>query len=1692
MQPKVINRISLYAGYLDAIVPISKKVVRIMRRVSISFAVFLLVFLQLSTSLSVLAAGKPGQNKVIIGYHTPPGQQEEEGILASGGKIKCRYKFIPAIAAEASSAAIQKIKKDPNVKYVEPDFEVSILQTLPNDPGFNSLWGLHNTGQMGGMPDADMDAPEAWDIETGSSDVVIAVIDTGVDYNHEDLSANMWTNPGEIPGNGIDDDNNGYVDDVHGWDFCNNDSNPMDDHDHGTHCSGTIAAVGNNGVGIAGVNWTAKIMAIKFLSAGGSGSTSDAILSVQYATTMKLDYGIPVIATSNSWGGGDFSQALENAIAEADAAGILFVAGAGNEGMNNDIYAFYPANHNVPNVIAVAATDDADYLAWFSNYGSTTVDLAAPGVGILSTVIGNGYSFSDGTSMAAPHVSGLVGLVKARFPGITHHEIKDRILGSVNPVPDLQGITVTGGRVNAWNALDDDSIPPAEVTDLAVIGSAPSSVTLVWTATGDDGSTGTASSYDVRYSTSFISDANWGTAAQAVGEPNPQTPSSMETYTVPGLSSDITYYFALKVKDNVGNESGLSNVVEGSTGPDDFAPIVTITSPADGSEVSGIAGIEASASDNVGVTAVEFYLDGELKSTDMTSPYIWLWDTRTVADDSYTVETKAYDAAGNVGSDQISVIVNNADTIPPTATITNPANGSEVSGTVIVMASASDNVGVTKVEFYVDGELTNTDTISPYNWGWDTTTVADGSHTLEAKAYDAYENVGSDQISVTVSNADTTPPTATITNPADDSEVSGTVIVMASASDNEGVAKVEFYLDGVLKATDTVSPYMWGWNTTTTPDGSHTLQAKAYDDAGNVGTDQVTVTVSNADTTPPTATITDPADGSEVSGTVIVMVSASDNEGIAKVEFYIDGVLKNTDTISPYSWGWDTTTMTDDSHTIEAKAYDAAGNTGSDQISVIVSNVIDTPPTVTITNPAAGSEVSGTVAIEASASDDVGVTKVEFYVDGVLKNADTAEPYSWDWDTTTVTNGSHIIKAEAHDTAGNTGSDQISVIVSNVIDTPPTVTITSPANGSEVSGTVIVMASASDDVGVSKVEFYLDGVLTSTDTVSPYSWGWNTTTATDGSHTIDAKAYDGAGQTDSDQITVTVSNADSTPPTATITNPADGSEVSGTVIVMASASDNEGVTKVEFYMDGELKSTDTVSPYMWGWNTTTVTDGSHTVEAKAYDAAGNTGSDQVTVTVSNADTTPPTATITNPADGSEVSGTVIVMVSASDNEGITKVEFYLDGELKSTDTVSPYNWGWYTTTATNDSHTVEAKAYDAAGNTGSDQVTVTVNNVTDTPPTVTITNPEDGSQVNGTVAIEASASDDVGVTKVEFYVDGVLKNTDTADPYSWDWDTTTATNDSHTIEAKAYDTTGKTDSDQISVIVSNVIDTPPTVTITNPADGSEVSGTVIVMASASDDVGVTKVEFYLDGALKGTDTVSPYMWGWYTTTTTDGSHTVEAKAYDTAGNTGSDQVTVTVSNADTTPPTASITNPADGSVVSGTVIVMASASDNEGVAKVEFYLDGALKGTDTVSPYMWGWYTTTTTDGSHTVEAKAYDAAGNVGSDQVTVTVSNSGALMMSGFALKQNFPNPLNPDTWIPYQLVEASDVIILIHDVSGQLVRKLALGKQPAGFYTTRDKAAYWDGRDESGEKAASGLYFYTIRAGRFTATRKMILVK
>ena len=338
-------------------------------------------------------------------------------------------------------AAVAQLSGDPAVAVASPNYIVH-ASVLPNDPDYGTLWGMDR-----------IDAPTAWDSETGSGSVVVGVIDTGVNYTHPDLAANMWVNPGEIAGNGIDDDLNGYVDDVHGINCINGSGDPMDDHGHGSHCSGTIGAVGDNATGVVGVNWTVSIMGLKFLSASGSGTTANAIECLDYAVAMGADL------TSNSWGGGGASSAMESAIQDAAAAGQLFVAAAGNESNNTDKKHNYPSDYVVENVVSVAATDSGDDLAYFTNYGAATVDLAAPGVGINSTWLGTGYSSISGTSMATPHVAGAAALLLAAEPGLSAMDLRNRLLTNVEVISSMDGNGSTGGILNVANALADTPDP---------------------------------------------------------------------------------------------------------------------------------------------------------------------------------------------------------------------------------------------------------------------------------------------------------------------------------------------------------------------------------------------------------------------------------------------------------------------------------------------------------------------------------------------------------------------------------------------------------------------------------------------------------------------------------------------------------------------------------------------------------------------------------------------------------------------------------------------------------------------------------------------------------------------------------------------------------------------------------------------------------------------------------------------------------------------------------------------------------------------------------------------------------------------------------------------------------------------------------------------------------------------------------
>ena len=470
--------------------------------------------------------------------------------------------------------AIIHYMSDPNVEYAEPNY-LKVMNGMPNDTSFGNQWALHNTGQYAsGTAGADIRAPLAWDFAIGSHAITIAVIDSGIDYNHPDLVNNIWSNTGESCTDGIDHDGNGYINDCRGWNFVSDNKTPVDDLGHGTHVAGIIGAAGNNWLGVAGVMWHVKLMPLKVLNSSGSGTTSDVVSAIQYAVSK----GVKII--NASYGGFSYSQAEYNAISSANSQGVLFVASAGNGdpvacgelgkciGVNNDLTPMYPASYNLPNIISVAATDQNDKLASFSNFGFNSVDVAAPGVYILSTIPMSGtsqpflsfctnslavdYDFCGGTSQAAPHVSGVAGLLFGQYPHLSLHEVRGTILSYVDVLPSLNSWISTGGRINAFKAVFSLRYP----TNLSATTLSSGEISLAWT----DNAVGEAG-YKVERRApggDFVQIAALG-------------PDS-STYSDHGLAASTTYTYRVKAFNSVPVDTTYSNNASATTLAPDAPP----------------------------------------------------------------------------------------------------------------------------------------------------------------------------------------------------------------------------------------------------------------------------------------------------------------------------------------------------------------------------------------------------------------------------------------------------------------------------------------------------------------------------------------------------------------------------------------------------------------------------------------------------------------------------------------------------------------------------------------------------------------------------------------------------------------------------------------------------------------------------------------------------------------------------------------------------------------------------------------------------------------------------------------------------------------------------------------------------------------------------------------------------------------
>ncbi|GAB4389219.1 MAG: hypothetical protein Kow0025_13230 [Thermodesulfovibrionales bacterium] len=534
--------------------------------------------------------------------------------------------------------AVRLFREAPEVLYAEPNYVVRPA-LLPNDADFSEQWYLHNVGQafLGGLRgtfDADIDAPEAWDVHQAAGAVIVAVVDTGVDYTHPELSANIWTNPGEANcSNGVDDDQNEYADDCRGWNFVSNNNNPMDDFvdlqgnpGHGTLGAGIIGAVGNNGSGIAGINWAVQVMPLKFMNSAGDGTVDKEIQAIYYA----IDMGADII--NASYGLSGFSTAERDAIQAARDAGILFVAAAGNDGSNNDATAFYPASHDLENIISVAASSYDDTLASFSNYGATSVDLAAPGAWIYSTVpyaapLGaDDFDFASGTSFAAPMVSGAAALVKSRNPSAAYSVIKGVILASV----DNKGYPVmTGGRLNLFRAVSTDlgGATPLAPTGLLASAASTSSVSLSWSDNSSN-------------ETGFEVERRTGAAAFA---PLVTRPANSSSYTDTGLGEATAYSYRVRAV-NASGASGYSNEASTVTLPN--APSGLTAQAVSASQIDLAWTDNSSGEDGVRIERSE--AGGAFAQVAVTGPNAVAYsDSGLSAATAYAYRVRAFTSGGN-------------------------------------------------------------------------------------------------------------------------------------------------------------------------------------------------------------------------------------------------------------------------------------------------------------------------------------------------------------------------------------------------------------------------------------------------------------------------------------------------------------------------------------------------------------------------------------------------------------------------------------------------------------------------------------------------------------------------------------------------------------------------------------------------------------------------------------------------------------------------------------------------------------------------------------------------------------------------------------------------------------------------------------------------------------------------------------
>jgi major membrane immunogen (membrane-anchored lipoprotein) len=887
-------------------------------------------------------------------------------ISAIGVKVIC----VPHLTQEKIHSALSH---NPNIEFYEPNV-LNKLSYFPNDPHFGDMW--HH--QM-------IHSEEAWDINT-TTDVVIAVGDTGVYADHPDLNGSIL--PGFNTVDGTTD-----ITDVNG---------------HGTLVAGTAAAIGDNSNQIAGIAFDAKILPIKVSNrSDGAAYTSDLVEAIVYAA----DNGARIVTESYSVCGSDSVKSAANYM--RSLGGLVTVA-EGNS--NSDA-----GNPDTPDIICVSATGQDDLRTNWSSYGSD-VDVSAPGIYILTTNNTGGMSYAGGTSFSTPMTAGLLALIWGVDGTFTNDQVEQILKDSAIDKGDPGWDKYYGwGRIDAGAALElataDDEPPVVSIISPEEGSYIFSEFEIQTSAVDNVGVTRIEIFFEGDLIYSCVDSETCSTTTNADGLP------------------DGEYEITATAYDAAGNFSTTNITVVNDS--DTEPPVVSIISPEEGSYIFSEFEIQTSAVDNVGVTRIEIFFEGDLIYSCVDSETC---STTTNADGlpdgEYEITATAYDVAGNSDTTTITVTKeSDSDIEPPVVSIDSPIDGSFLSKRVVISTSATDNEDVARIEIFFDGELLHTCVNSKRcNARKNTKRLPDGEYDITATAYDVAGNSDTTTITVTKeSDSDIEPPVVSIDSPIDGSFLSKRVVISTSATDNEDVARIEIFFDGELLHTCVNSKRCNARkNTKRLPDGEYDITATAYDAAGNSDTTTITVTKeSDSDTESPSVRINSPVDGSSLFRSVIINTSATDNIGVARMEVFFDGkLLRSCVNSKRCNVRKNTKWLPDGEYEITATAYDAAGNSDTTTITVTKESDSDTEsPSVRINSPVDGSSLFRSVIINTSATDNIGVARMEVFFDGkLLRSCVNSKRCNVRKNTKWLPDGEYEITATAYDAVGNSDTTTITVI----------------------------------------------------------------------------------------------------------------------------------------------------------------------------------------------------------------------------------------------------------------------------------------------------------------------------------------------------------------------------------------------------------------------------------------------------------------------------------------------------------------------------------------------------------------------------------------------------------------------------------------------------------------------------------------